>query len=375
MVQFYIGNLLDGRGIQILPDVLKGSWSETLNAAGALQCTVPLTDPTILRMRLMESATPGKSFLAAVQGDTVLQAGPIWEHEYHETSDGNQLTLFAGGMWSYFDHRLLLPVLAGRLPTDPTTDTNLVKSLQGIARYYVWQAQQETNGNVPVILPDEIAGTNERNEAGSSLAFVGPRLRELTAVENGPDIKFAPRFNTARDGFEWVMQIGTPTQPLIYGAIEPTFTLGLKESSISNLKVRNVGAGLGSRAFVAGGKISGEMLIAAATDTSLTTAGYPVLDIADRSHASVSETATLQSYADGAVLSGKRPEITISFDHQVSKQPYIAGFNVGDFGNVKVPFPHPYLQQKTYRSRLVSRSGDEVTDKVSLMFQPEVVSG
>lgn len=370
MVQFLIGDLLTGRRIQILPDVLSGRWSETLNAADQISCTVPLSNPAIRRMRLMESATPGKSFLAAVDGDTVLAAGPIWDHNYDD--DTQRLELVAAGMWSYFDHRLLLPVLAGRLPSDATTDTNLTKSLQGIARYYVWQAQQETYGNVPVILPDEVAGTNERNEAGSSLAFVGPRLSELTAVENGPDIKFAPRYTTDRLGVEWVMQIGTPTQPLIFGAIEPTFTLDVPGSSVSGLKVNNSGKMLGSRAFAAGGKISGEVLIAAATDATLTGAGFPLLDIADRSHASVSGDATLQGYADAAVLFGKRSMLTLRFDHQVSKQPYLSGFNVGDFCRLLIVNEHPYLQRKTYRSRLVGRSGDEVTDKVALTFQPEV---
>lgn len=372
MVQFLIGDLLTGQRIQILPDVLSARWSETLNAADEISCVVPLSNPTIRRMRLMESATPGKSFLAAVDGDTVLAAGPIWDHNFTE-NESQSLELVAAGMWSYFDHRLLLPVLAGRLPSDPTTDTNLTNSLQAIARYYVWQAQQETYGNVPVVLPTAIAGTNVRNEAGSTLAFVGPRLRELTEVENGPDIKFAPRFTANRQKIEWVMQIGTPTQPLIYGAIEPSFWLGVPDSSVSNLRVNNSGKFLGSRAFAAGGKITGEALIAAATDTTLTSAGFPLLDLADKSHSTVSETATLQGYANAATLRGQKSALTISFDHQVSQQPFLSGFNVGDFSNLRVVEDHPYLQQKTYRSRLLSRSGDAVTTSVSLTFQQAVV--
>lgn len=372
MVQFYIGNLLDGRRIKIFPDVLSGSWSEKLNTAAALSCTVPLYDPTVQRMDLYNTATPGKTFLAAVVGDTVLAAGPIWQHDYGQTSRGETLTLTAAGMWSYFDHRVLIPVLAGRLPSDPTTDTNLTSSLQGIARYYVEQAQSWTGGNVPVILPTEITGTNVRNEAGSSLAMVGSRLRDLTGVIDGPDIKFAPRFNTDRDGFEWVMQIGTPTQPLIYGAIQPTFNVGLPESSVSNLNIRLDGTRLASQGFASGGRISGEVLIAQSTDTSLTDAGYPLLEDVDQVRLTVSELTTVQAYSDELVLAGKTPYMSMTFDHQVSKQPFLSGFNVGDFCKVVVS-DNGYLPDGPYMFRIMARSGDAVTDKVSLVLEPEVV--
>jgi len=372
MVQFYIGNLLDGRRIKILPDVLSGAWSEKLNAADALSCTVPLYDPVIKRMDLMNAATPAKTFLAAVSGDTVLAAGPIWKHEYQQTARGETLTLIAAGMWSYFDHRVLLPVLAGRLPSDPTTDTNLTKSLQGMARYYVEQAQSWTGGSVPVVLPTEIAGTNVRNEAGSSLALVGNRLRDLTQVIGGPDIKFAPRFNSAHDGFQWDMLIGTPTQPLIYGAVRPTFNVGLPESSVSNLRVTLDGAGMNSQSFASGGRISGEVLIATATNSTLPDAGYPLLESVDQSRLTVSELTTVQGYADELVLAGKTPTMSMSFDHQVTKQPFLSGFNVGDFANVVVR-DNGYLHDGRYTFRITARSGNEVTRVVSLVLEPEVI--
>jgi hypothetical protein len=155
MTQFFIGNLLTGRRIQSLR-AIQGSWSSSLNAAGELACTVSLRDPVMRRLGLRESALVGKTFLAAFDRDTGLQAGPIWVHDWDD--DAGQLTLIAGGMWTYFDHRVLLPVLAGRQPSDPTTDTRYMpidsdpessypwptdtrKSLQGIARALVQQAQ------------------------------------------------------------------------------------------------------------------------------------------------------------------------------------------------------------------------------------------
>lgn len=369
MVRWLIGDLRTGRRIQTLP-VLSGSWSEVLNGAGDISCTATLKDPVVARLGLAESGMPGKAFLAAVDGDTVLQAGPIWTHDWD--SNSSRLTLTGLGMWSYFDHRVLLPVLAGRLPSDPTTDTNLTSSLQGIARSYVAQAQSWTGGNVPVFLPDEIAGPNERNEAGANLAIVGERLRQLTQVQGGPDIMFTPRFNSARDGLEWVMRIGTPDVPLLSSLQEVVFNVGLSKSSVSGMKVSVDGSRIGSQAFAAGGRSSDEVLTTVSTDPALTDAGFPLLDLVDSSHSTVNIPETLQGYSDELVLRGRKPVQTWSFDHDVSRRPFLSSFNAGDFARVRVT-GDPYIRTDSYRLRILSRSGDAVGRKVHLEFQPEVI--
>lgn len=382
MVTFYIGDLLTGDRIQIIPDVLSGSWAETLNRADSLSCTVTLKDPVIRRLGLAESATPGKAFLAAVDGTTVLAAGPIWDHQYDDNSQ--RLTLTAAGMWSYFDHRVLLPVLEGRLPSDSTTDTRYMpadpdgdypwptdtrKSLQGIVRALVEQARSWTGGQVPVILPDEIAGTNERAYKGSDLAAVGEELRRLTRVIGGPDVKFVPRFKSDMSGVEWVLQIGTPTEPLIFGAIDPVFNASVAKSTVSNLRVGVDGTGLASQVFAAGGRTDDVALVSQSNDESLPDAGFPLLERVDSSHSSVSVGATLQGYSDELVVVGRRPVQSWSFDHDTSKTPFLSGFAAGDFARVRVR-GNAYLADGTYRLRILSRSGDETTRKVSLTFQP-----
>lgn len=384
MVKFMIANLLDGRRIQTIPDVISGSWSEKLNAADSLSCTVPLNDPTIRRLGLANSATSGKSVLIAADGDTVLAAGPIWLHDFED--DGQRLTLTAAGMWSYFDHRTLLPLLAGRLPSDPTVTTRFTnvsvdpddpwptdtrKSLQGIARALVLQAQSWAGGNVPVILPAEIPGTAERTYKGSDVAFIGERLSQLTQVDGGPDIKFQPRFTADRLGVEWVMLIGTPTQPQIFGAIEPRFNVGLKRSSVSGLKVRVDGSGLGSQAFASGGNAADKVLITQSNDSTLLGAGFPLLELVDSGHSTVSELPTLQGYSDELVVGGRKPVMTISFDHDTSRIPSLGGFNVGDYASLRVR-NNSYLPDGSYRARIVGRSGDAQTRKVSLTFQAVV---
>lgn len=389
MVRFLIGDLLTGRRIQWLSPSA-GSWSEVLNDAGEISCTVPLSDPVNRELGLRESAAGGKAFLAAVEGDLVLQAGPVWVHDWD--SDSQLLTLTAAGIWSYFDHRVLLPVLSGLNPTDPATDTRFSaivsdpeavgypwlvdtrESLQAIAKRLVEQAQTWTNGDVPVVLPDEVAGENERWYKGSALGMVGQRLRELTAVDGGPDIMFTPRWTADRLGIEWVMRVGTPEQPLLFSQQRMKFQVGIAESSVSNLRVKVDSTRLASNGFAAGGRTDGQGLITVSENTGLTDAGYPTLDAVDTSHSTVSESSTLQGYSDELVARGRRPVTTWSFDHDVSQRPFLSAFNAGDFATVSVR-GDAYLEDtgdEPAVMRLLSRSGDIEGKRVSLQFAPEV---
>ena len=388
-MRFLVGDLLTGRRIQWL-QVETGTWSEVLNESGEVRCTVLLSDPMNATLDLGESAAVGKAFLAAVEGDLVLQAGPIWVHDWDD--DLQQLTLVASGMWSYFDHRVVLPVLAGRLPTDPTTDTRFSavvsnpdavgypwpvdtrQSLQTIAKRLVAQAQAWTNGNVPVVLPAEVSGTDERWYKGSSLGIVGQRLSELTSVLGGPDIMFTPRWTTDRLGIEWAMRIGTPTQPLLYSPQRQKFQLGIADSSLSNLRVNVDGTTLATNGYATGGRTDGQGLVTVSVDSTLPDAGYPILESVDSSHSTASESATLQSYSDEVVLYGSAPSVTWSFSHDLSQQPYLSAFNAGDFATVSV-HNNAYLREGPRGMRLLARSGDVDGKKVALRFAPEVSGG
>lgn len=381
---WFIGNLLTGRRIQTLP-VLTGTWSELLNADGDLSCTVSMRNRQVRRLGLRESAIPGASFLAVFSEDSGLQAGPIWMHDWDD--DVQRLTLTASGMWSYFDHRMVLPVLAGRLPTDPTTNTRYTavsadpddpwpvdtrKSLQGMARALVAQAQSWTSGNVPVILPTEIAGTNERLYRAADLATVGRRLRELSQVEGGPDIRFSPRFTTDRLGVEWVMEIGTPTQPLLFSSQEPVFNYGLPRSSVSRLRVQVDGRGLASQAYASGGRAVDQSLMAVATDPTLVSAGFPILEVAEGARATVSELPTLQGYANERVVRGRVPIRSLAFEHDPAVRPFVGAFRAGDFVRLRVS-GNSYLDDGEYRLRVTSRSGDARGKRLGLSLQPEVI--
>lgn len=386
MTTYIIGDLRTGRRIQTVP-ALRGPWSDVLNDSGEVSCTVSLRDPDVQVLGLKESAKPGKAFLAALDGDLVLQAGPIWLHDYQ--ADTGLLTMSATGMWSYFDYRRVLPVLAGRLPTDPTTNTRFTavsvdpddpwpvdtrKSLQGMARALVAQAQAWTGGNVPVVLPAEIAGDRERTYRGADLILVGEALRDLTKLEGGPDIRFQPRLTSDRLGIEWVMLVGTPTEPLLFSPIEPVFTVGAPKTPVTKFSTSVSGRNVATDVYTTGGRAADQALVSLASNPQLLDQGYPVLEVVDSSRATVTEQATLDAFAAELAMRTVSPTETWAFSHRTSDQPLLSGYSVGDFAKVRVlDDPYHGTIEPPVRMRILSRSGDAVGREVALKFQPEVV--
>lgn len=384
MVQFIIGDLLSGDRIQTLP-VLAGSWSESINDAGEVSATVSLRSRVVQRLKLAQSAAVGKAFLAAVDGDTILQAGPIWDHAYD--AEAQKLTLRGSGLLSYFDHRVLLPVLAGRLPSDPTTDTRFMPvqtdpdgrpwptdtrlSLQGIMVSLFTQAMSWPGGNVPLVLPAIIPGDAERDYAGTDLASVWERARDLTQVVNGPEVRVTGQWTSDRLGIQWAAQIGTPTQPLIFSPQRVIFYWGVAKSSLSGRSVQVNGKKLASQGFASGGRSQDQALVSVSTNPALTAAGYPLLEVVDSSHSTVGQLSTLKEYSDEAVARGQTPVVTMSFSHDVSVQPYLGAFRAGDFAEVRV-VDDPYLEARAYGMRILGRSGDATGKRVAIEFAPEV---
>lgn len=382
---FLVANMLDGN--RILPlSPARGTWSDVLNGVGKVECTVSLREPHIRALGLREAAAEGKVLLAAFDGDTGLQAGQVLEHDWDD--DNGTLTLRANGVLDYFGRRALLPILAGRLPTDKTTDTRFMPqdldpnsdypwptdtrmSVQGIFVSLVNQMRAETNASIPFVIPAAIPGTAEREYRGIDVATVGERVRQLTQVIDGVDVRMPIRYRSNMTGVEWVLELGTPEKPLLYSAQEQVFNVGVPDSSVSNLRVQSDASTMGSRAFSVGGAAAEKALAAVSVDSTLLDRGYPLMDIWDESRSTVKDAATLQKYTDELVRAGRKPARTWSFRHDLTQRPYLSSFSVGDFARVRVT-ENDYLEDGEYRMRIIARSGDETGDFVDLTFAPEV---
>lgn len=266
---------------------------------------------------VLAETAPCKSFLAVAWinrdgSENWLAGGPIWTQNLKRST--GMVTLGAAGLESYFDHRMVLPVLAaGQSPADVTSSWTAAQ-LSLIAKRLVEQAQAWTAGELPVSIPSDSdlggAGTaHERTYPGYELGRVGQRLRQLSEVQGGPEIQFAP-YRVDKRHIGWNMRIGvTKNDMLLTQASDKPWKIDdtVPQSMIVDVDRKIDGSGMATDAY-AGGQGQGEgRPIARASSTFLTDRGYPRLEIEKASTDNVSSQETLQAHADGLLNRRFRP--------------------------------------------------------------------
>lgn len=353
MTQWFIGDLLTGnKSTDFQP--ISGSWETAINDAGSISATVTLRDADVRMLNLPNAATVGKSYLAVAENDVILNAGPIWQHQYNR--DTGELQFTAAGLWSYFDHRVLIPVLAnGQTPLDVDSLYENM-SLATIAKRLVAQAQTHTGGNVPVVLPADISGSETREWPGADLTLIGDALGDLVSVENGPEIDFQPRWRSDRLGIEWVMRTGTPSQPQLYGMTTHVWDYSVPQPSIKGLQVTRDGSKVTGRGWAASGSASDATMFSSYSNTSLLNQGYPLLEVVETAR-DVDEQGQLDSYVRELARTGSKPREFWSFQVQADQSPLIGEYAKGDYCVVKMRRDH-YIPDGEYRRRITNLSGD-----------------
>lgn len=362
MSTFILCNLRTGRRIQNLP-VLKGSWDDRLGATESIEVTLDMNDPDVRELGLRNSATPAQAALCAVENGVIVAGGPIWTHDY--SRDNATIKLGAKGMASYFDHRLILPLLARTIgmdqwtipdPADPektianpalSTTINGV-SLGTIAKRLVQQARLWTGGEVPVVFQDDELNTtllsdgtfeSTRTYLGVDFKSVLEAIEQISQTENGPEINFLPRFTADSLGVEWLFQTGTTAQPLITSNASLSWSITAPDSPVSKFETHHDSSGMGSLSWWTGGRQADDVIVSRAYDPKLIDAGYPLLERVDTSHSTVSVQSTLDSYAAADVAMASRPTEIWSFTVQANPVdeygkpagPWVGQYSVGDF--------------------------------------------
>lgn len=363
---WYVGTLVDGRITHRIP-VMNTSWQDVMDDAGTLSAVMPLADRDVAALRPYVIAEPCRCFLAVAYTDvdateTFLAAGPIWTHSYDDAT--RELTIGAAGAWSYYDHRKVLPVLAPGVNPATATSTYTTLSLATIAKRLVQLAHTHTAGALPIVVPSDEAGTEQRTYPGYEMNVVGQMLRNLTGVENGPEIQFVPQRNATDPRFlEWRMRTGTIAQPQLFQAgADWIWDASVVKGSVSAIKVNRDGTAMGTRAWVQGSGADVGTLFARADDTTLTAAGFPLLEVQESGHDNDTVQATLDAEVAGLLARSLRPVETWTFTVRRDDVPKVSSYAVGDWAAVTVADNHVYLPAGTYRARILSRSGDDGPD-------------
>lgn len=393
MQRYFLADLRTGRQILDLQP-LDGSWACGLNDPEDIDVTLNMNDPDTIALGLRNTSAPAKTVLAVAEGDVILGAGPIWTRTYDRNA--KTLKLGAKGVWSYYDHRHILPVLAKTLPTtqfivpdpaDPTKtipnpllNTNLSNLWLGtIAKRLVQQAHAWTGGALPIVFENDEVGVHLRNWTGVEFKNLGEALAQLTEVEGGPDIRFEPRFTGDMLGIEWVLRTGTAAKPLLASETIHLWDLTVPESAASNLTVTEDASNLASLGWQTGGRSDDTVMIARAEDTSLVDFGFPLFETLDSSHSSVSQQSTLDAYAAESVLYGRGPSEVWAFNAEANQKPLVGSYQAGDYCDLAVaPYDpvtcegDPFIPggRTPYRQRIIHISGALGDETVKIQCAP-----
>lgn len=333
-------------------------FGRAINDDGTIKIEIPVGDPGVPAVdRLRPLVAEWRYSLAvsygpAAQGSPILAYGPIMTSSFDHRS--MTLTVGAGSIWALLARRLLLNpvgVVSSPLSMDEAMDANYANlTLWGIARNLVADTLSRGTGfELPIDLPATSAGTAARNYPVYDLATVGQRLKDLTQVEQGPDIDWEPYFATSST-VRVVMRVGTPTLSQVGSDL-----LWDDGSSVAYINTDRNAQGMTTDGYTRGNATERAMQVAQAADRSLVSGGWPVLESVDGSHQSVVEFPTLQGYANEWVRYYKTPTETWDVEVLTDVSPICGTYKPGDRATFNVQ-SHPWIPVGLYRQRILGWS-------------------
>lgn len=391
--QAFLCNTVTGKISAFFPPS-KVSWGMRLNGPGPVQATLKVNAEELRNVEVRLATMALRQSLGIAYNGQILECGPIWTQDFD--ADQEELALTASGLWSIFDMR---KALEGKAPgaaldapdfwarsaangwTPPGAShiriTN--KSLGSVARELVRLSIQDNPftrpdgsnaGALNIVLPAVEPGTNERNYMGYDLGSIGERLRQLTEVRNGPDIRFRPRFKGDDPTIvEWVMETGTTAQPLlVQSGPDWLWDTAVAESGVVKLGVKRDATGMAARAYVPGNGQEVNMKIAWQTDLSLVNAGFPWTE-ADVAAKEVEDMTILNAVADRLLADSLAPWDSWSLQVRADQFPRLGDYLPGEWAQINVGPGHPMIEPGLYRVRIMAIDGDH-SETVKLTVAP-----
>lgn len=357
----FVGSMVTGEITCDLP-VSSLGWGMRLNGAGPVDASVKAMAEELRGKDLRNVTATKKQYLAVSYGKTILEAGPIWKRNNKNTN--GELKLGAEGIWSILDKTKALnweQINAGVNVQRSSLDfagLSLGSIASELVRRSVFMNPQ--NPGLPIVLPDVLeAGTNERHYKGYELPYLGDLLRKLTQVEDGPDIRFQPRFSADPTRIEWVMTHGTSASPLLYQAGSDWMWDGtVEESGVSDITTSEDGSGMADRVWQPGAGSELEMKLATAQDLNLIQdADYPWTE-GDAASKDVEDEGVLQGHANAAMAAARRPVETWDLSVRADTSPILGEYLPGDFAQIHVPANNPMVEAGIRRVRIMAVDGN-----------------
>jgi len=391
--QAFLCNTVTGKITTFFPPS-KVAWGMRLNGPGQIQASVKVDAEELRNIDLRMASMALRQSLGIAYDGQILECGPIWTQDYD--AEREELALTASGIWSVLDMRKALKGLApgpahdapewhtgyaanGWLQPTASSITLSGLTLGSIARELVRISIEDNPftrpdgsnaGALNIVLPDEIAGPHTKTYNGFDLGSIGARLRELTELQNGPDIRLRPRFKGDDPTVvEWALETGTEEQPLlVQNGPDWLWDTAVQRSGVVKLGVKRDATGMAARAWVPGNGQERNMLVAWQTDTSLIDAGFPWTE-ADIAAKEIEDQTLLNSLADRVLTDSLAPWDQWSLQVRADQAPRLGQYLPGEWAQINVGPGHPMIEPGLYRVRVMAVDGDH-TETVKLTVAP-----
>lgn len=318
------------------------SLTKTLNGSGQMKGQLKLGSAQVQAIDAYDLTRPVRRCIYALRDGTPWWGGIIWASAYDSAEQRVEMGL--ADWWSYFDHRKVLEILsAGPWATSYIAGLSKVYTQQdqnSIARDLVTLAQSHTAGDIGVVVDMATSGIlRDRTYDGFDLTYTGEALRNLSAVIDGPDIRFDVGALDTNGRVPRLMLTGAPLlgqqgNPHVWdhGGNMLSYTW-------------DVGGGImATRAFAQGEGDDRGTLIAVSEDTSKYDEGWPLMET-DDIFDGVTVDATLQEHADTLRESLSLPFTTLTLKVRGDIAPTLGQYAPGDTGRAVIPEGDLFFRQ------------------------------
>ncbi len=376
----HYGMLRTGQIISTLP-VSSASFGDEMRGSGSFSASVPVDQA---RGGALWQATRAGLIFWAVEwsgdgGRRIVAAGPVWSR----TGDDTGIQLGGGNLFTVFARRKAInqawtdaQVSAGALTFSSLDLGSVISAL-------VQVTASAGAAALPINFEDPRAGVNTRTYNGYDLPYVDAMITEIGNVDTGtqgnggPDWSFVPQFKgdmtTAVDytHIEWSLVTGTSSTPGLT-QLGPAAVIDRgapMQQIVGPLSVVEDAGSLATTVFNAGAGTERAKVIASATDTTLTSVGYPRLDGDGTSNAP--DYPTVASYAAGLLARRKRTPSAVTVQVRASWW-WDQGLTTGATVQLLDPH-HPLFGPVDLTSRVLRWSGDVSSEWLTLTLADSLV--
>jgi hypothetical protein len=338
------------------------SFTETLNADGGFQVTMPLVnttptgrltnDASAIQITSAELA-PGQTGIYFERGGTLMGGGILWG--VSASVAANSLTLSGGGFLSYFRHRTI----------KVDTVHSAVDQLN-IARSFLDVAQAVGGGDIGILTSEtSVSGvTRDRTYLGYERRIVAEALEQLSQVQNGFDFRFSSGYVAGAIATEFVTIFPSSGRRTSF-----VFELG---ANIQLLDFKSNGSTLTNHVDAIGGGDGEDLPIQTAQDpTGLSSRPLleTVLNLSD-----VTVEATLLEHAKRAITRGSEPMVQLDVLVFPDQLPVLGSYVIGDLVKVRGSYGYIDLDDSWFRITSINVSvSDDGSEESKLSLIPQGV--